>query len=131
MASFQSLIDAVCAVPSQAWNGGTDVTSAVVDTAGAEAIAFVLNTGTVAAGADLGIKIHEGATSTFTAAEANEVPDARIQAAPEVDATDNKAYVFRFKPNARYVRFVISRADTDAAAISAVVIKDALADNPA
>lgn len=133
MASFDlgQTLKADHLIAPQAWDGGTALTSAIVDTQGAEGVAVLVRTGAVTAGADLTIKFHEGDASDFTPGSGNEIPAARIISSPDMDDTANSSYVHSVVPYERYIAVVVSRTGTDAAAVSASAILGFLAKNPA
>lgn len=110
-------------IPPQAWNGGTALTSAAVDLQGFEGVAVLVYTGAVTAGANLEIAFHQGDADNFTPGAGNLIPESRIIQSPAMDDTANATYIHSIVPgNHRYLKVVISREGTDAAAVSASAI---------
>jgi hypothetical protein len=121
-------------IPAQAWNGGDALTTAdaqALDVANAEGVAVIVNTGAVTAGADIEIAFHEGDADDFTPASGNAIDDKYIVNSPEMDETENASYVHSIKTNKRYIKVVVSRDGTDAAAVSVTGVLGYLANAPA
>lgn len=128
---FGQTIRAATLIPAQAWNGDAAITSEALDLSGSEGVALLVQTGTVAAGADIGVAFHEGDADDFTPGSGNEIAAGNIQSAPTIDDTNDTAYVFALRPTKRYVKIVVSRDGTDAAALSATGILGFLDEIPA
>ena len=121
-------------IPAQAWNGGTALTTSdalALNTANDEGVAVVVTTGAVVAGANIEVAFHEGDSDDFSPASANEIDEKYIITAPEIDATDNASYVFSIKTSKPYLKVVVSRDGTDAAALAVTGVVGYLANTPA
>lgn len=136
MSSFDlgQKIKASTLIAAQAWDGDADLTTAdalAVDTAGAEGVAVVITTGVVEADADHVIEFHEVAATTTAPGAGNKIPDSRIVKSPDITATDNAAYVYAIKPNARYLKVVLKSATDKNAALAVTAILGYLSEVPA
>ena len=121
-------------IPAQAWDGDGDLTTSdalALNTANDEGVAVVVTTGTVGAGADIEIAFHEGDEDDFTPADANEIDSKYVVTSPEIDDTDNASYVFSIKTSKPYLKVVVSRDGTDAAALAVTGVVGYLANSPA
>jgi hypothetical protein len=131
--SFDLQLKGSVLILPQAWNGDANVTTAdaqALDTAGAESVGVLFTTGAVTSGADIVIAFHEGDAANFTVASGNKIPDARIISSPAMDETANATYFHRFKANKRFIKAVVSRAGTHAAAICAIGVLGHLDNKP-
>lgn len=89
--------------------GATDITGTVIDTAGFEGVAFIVQLGAIVSGAVTSIKVQECATSggTFT-----DVTGATLTIA-DTDDEDIKVIDYR-RPTQRYVLLYVDRATQNA-----------------
>lgn len=134
MSSFDAgqQIKTVTLIPAQAWDGDADLTTATgISVAGAEGVAVVVTTGTVAADADHVIEFYEGDADDFTAAAATKLDDSQVIASPEIDATDNATYVYSIKMNKEFLKVKLSSATDKAAALAVTAVMTHLSNVPA
>lgn len=121
-------------IPAQAWDGGDNLTTAnaqAVDTANAEGVAVLVSTGAVVGDNEIEIAFHEGDADDFSVAEGNKIDEKYIVNSPEMDGTDNASYIHSIKTSKRYLKVVVSREGTEAAALSVSAILGYLANAPA
>lgn len=121
-------------IPAQAWDGDAALTTAnaqALDVANAEGVAVIVNTGAVSAGADIEIAFHQGDADDFTPGSGNLIDEKYIVNSPEMDETANASYVHSIKTSERYLKVVVSRGGTDAAAVSVTGVLGYLANAPA
>ena len=121
-------------IPAQAWNGGTALTTSdalALNVANDQGVAVVVTTGAITAGADIEIAFHEGDANDFTPAEANEIASKYIISSPEMDDTANASYVHSIKTSKPFLKVVVSRDGTDAAALAVTGVVGYLANSPA
>lgn len=136
MSSFdlgQKLRSSVLIAP-QAWDGDADLTTSdalAVNVANVEGVAVQVSTGAVTAGANIEIAFYEGDENDFTVGSASELDEKYVVNSPEMDDTANASYVHSIKTNKPYLKVVLSRAGSDAAAVSVNAVLGYLADVPA
>jgi len=93
-----------------------------VDTAGFGSMAFVINTGAIAAAGDFTVKVQESDTTTdgdFTDAVETDLTGDTLPATLEADASYKVGYV----GNKRYIRIVATKNGGTSVAIGAVAVK--------
>lgn len=121
-------------IPAQAWDGGANLTTSdalALNVANDQGVAVAVAFGAITAGVDIEIAFHEGDSADFTVAEGNKVPENYIVNSPAMDDTANASYVHSLKVNKPYLKVVVSRADTVAAALAVTGIVGNLSNSPA
>lgn len=136
MSSFdlgQKLRSAVLIAP-QAWDGDADLTTSdalAVNVANVEGVAVQVSTGAVTGTNEIEIAFHEGDENDFTVAAGNKLDDKYVVKSPTMDGTDNASYVHSIKTNKPYLKVVVSRDGSQAAALSVNAVLGYLANVPA
>lgn len=121
-------------IPAQEWDGGTALTTSdalALDTSNDEGVAVVVTTGAITAGADITIAFYEGDENDFTADAESEIDDKYVVNSPDMDDTENASYVHSIKTNKPFLKVIVSRDGTDAAALAVTGVVGNLANNPA
>lgn len=135
MSSFdlgQALSSGTLIAP-QAWDGDADLTTAdaqALDTANAEGVAVIVNTGAVTGSTAIEIAFHEGDEADFTVNADSEIATKYVVDSPAMDGTANASYVHSIKTNKRYLKVVVSRSGTSDAALSVTGVLGMLANSP-
>lgn len=132
MASFGlgRKIKVVPLISSIAYTTGNVDTGTGIDLAGAESVAVVVNLGVTAAGAVPAIAFYEGDANTLTIGAPTKLSDYQVLNEPDMDDTDNKAYVFDIKPNKRYLKVRFSEPANENTVVSVVAVLGDLANVP-
>lgn len=136
MSSFYlgQLIRTGVLIPAQAWSGGADLTTSdaiALNTSNDEGVAVVVETGAVTAGANIEIAFHEGDSADFTVGEESEIEAKYIVNSPVMDDSANASYVHSIKTNKPFLKVVVSRTGTTAAALAVTGVVGHLANAPA
>lgn len=121
-------------IPAQEWDGDADLTTSdalAVNVANVEGVAVQVATGTVAGSNDIEIAFYEGDENDFTVDAESKIDDKYIVNSPEMDDTSDAAYIHSIKTNKPYLKVVVSRTGSEAAAISVSAILGYLANAPA
>jgi hypothetical protein len=121
-------------IPPQAWDGDADLTTSdanAVDVANVEGVAVQVSVGATTGENNIEIAFHQGDSDDFTPGAGNLIDDKYIINSPEMDDTESASYIHSIKTSERYLKVVISRDGTQAAAISATAILGYLANAPA
>lgn len=109
-------------IPPQAWNGGADLTSAILDTSGYESVGVSVHVGATTDNTEIVITFHEGDASDFTPDSDNKLASDNVIESPTMDGTEDATYLHAVKTNKRYLAVIISRSGTSAAALGAQAI---------
>ena len=124
-------IRAVPLISSIAYTTGNVDTATGIDLAGAESVAVVVNLGVTAEDAAPTLEFYEGDANDFTIAAGTKLADHQVLNEPDMDDTDNQAYVFDIKPDKRYLKIRFSDPGNENTVVSVIAILGNLAEVPA